>query len=217
MGMVVRRLLDFISVRPCVSCGKPVPLKRDVNLCEGCADVVKRRGMHLSSPKTAVVSVLPYEKHARMAMFKFKFRNKKYYGYTFGRILSERLKTFDWWSDIDCIVCIPMKGRNRAYNQSAVIAEQVCEETNKPFNEKALIKVKKNPPFYTLKYEQRMRYIKDAFKIVDYDFIKGKNVLVIDDIYTSGTTLRECRRLLLVNGAQSVYCATVCYRTGIKK
>ncbi len=217
MSRVLRKILDFVSVRPCVVCGRAVPLKRDINLCLGCEDEVKRSGMYMSTSGAEVVSVLPYEKHARKAMFKFKFRDKEYYGYTFGMILAERLKIFDWWREVDCIVCIPMKGRDRDYNQSAVIAKWVSERTNKPFDENVLIKVKNNPPFYTLKYEQRMKFIKDAFKIVDYDFIKDKNVVVIDDIYTSGTTLKECRRLIMKNGAKSVRCATVCYRTGIKK
>ena len=211
MNRFVRRLLDILFVRPCVICGKPVKTSDEINLCKCCGDAFQRYGQTITTPGGIAVSVLPYEKYIRRAMFRFKFGNKKYYGYTFGELIYKRIKQFDWCRDIDCVVCVPMKGRNRMYNQAAVIAEQVAGRMNIPFEENVLVKIKDNPPFYKLGKAQRLKLVKGAFDIGDENCIEGKRILLIDDIYTTGATTGECRRVLMMNGAAEVFCATVCY------
>lgn len=211
MSDFTRRLLDIFYVRPCVICGRPVKVSDKINLCHGCISVAERYGQTNKTGDRISVSVLPYEKHIRRAMGRFKFRNKKYYGYTFAKLIHQRLRKAVWYGNINCVTCVPMKGRKRLYNQSAVIARQVAERIGVPFAEDALIKVKDNPPFYKLSRSERLRLIKGAFDIGDDLSFVGKRVLLVDDIYTTGVTIGECRRVLMMNGAAEVYCATVCY------
>ncbi len=217
MKSLVRRLLDVLYVRPCVVCGRPVRISDEINLCARCADAVPRLGQTNKTADRIIVSALPYENNIRRAMSKFKFRNKKYYGHTFARLLHERLRIEEWYGDIDCVTCVPMKGRIRLYNQSAVVAEQVAELMGVPFAQDALVKVKDNPPFYKLKHSERLRLIKGAFDVGGDTAFVGRSVLLVDDIYTTGVTMSECRRVLLKNGAAAVYCATVCYNRGIRR
>ena len=211
MSEFIRRVLDVLYVRPCVVCAKPVRVKDNINLCSRCSESVKRYGQTINTDGRITVSVLPHHKFIRRAMNRFKFSNKKYYGFTFAKLIHNRLRVCNWYGNIECVVCVPMGRRNRLYNQSAVIARQVAERIGVPFFEDAMVKVKDNPPFYKLSYLERRRAVKGAFDIGnDLSFV-GKRVLLIDDIYTTGATSSECRRVLLLNGAAEVYCATVCY------
>lgn len=211
MSRFIRRLLDFISVRRCVLCGRGVGVGRDMSVCAECGEKIRFLGKTSFASGGTTVSVLPYDGFVRKAMFKFKFRNKKYYGYTFGRLVGERVGEFDWCGELDCAVCVAMKGRKRLYNQAAVIAERAAEVLGIPFCENALVKVKNVPPFYRLDAKERAKAASGAFKVGDTDAVKGKCVLLIDDISTTGTTLNECRNVLLSGGAAKVYCATLCY------
>lgn len=211
MKKLIRQVLDGLSVRFCIVCGKPVKIRDDINLCEKCADKISNYGQTIHTADRIVASRLPYEKHIRRHIIKFKFRNKKYLGYTFAKLLYERLIQYPWISEIQSVTCVPMKGRNRAYNQSAVVAEHVAELMNVPFKENALIKIKNNPPFYTLTLKQRLKAVKGAYSIGDDKSFVGERILLIDDIYTTGATIGECRHVLLKGGADCIYCATVCY------
>ena len=211
MKKFMRRTLDVLFVRFCIICGNSVKAHDKINVCENCMNRISNYGQTIQIADRIVVSRLPYEKHIRKHMFKFKFRNKKYLGYTFAKLLYERLIEYPWISEIQSVTCVPMKGRKRNYNQSAVVAEQVAEMMNVPFKENALIKVKNNPPFYMLTLKQRLKAVKGAYSIGDDKSFVGEKMLLIDDIYTTGATIGECRRVLLRNDADSVYCATVCY------
>ncbi len=207
-------MLDILYVRPCVMCGKPVRVSDEMNLCAGCRRRVPRFGMTVNTPGSLTVAVLPYSGYTRRAMFKFKFRGKKYYGFTFGKLIYNRLREMPWNKNIDCVICVPMMKGKRPYNQSAVIAECVANHLGLPFEGDALVKTKDNPPFYKLKYKERLRLVKGAYDIGGSACFAGKNVLLIDDIYTTGSTLNECRRVLLMNGAKEVFCAAACYVAG---
>ena len=207
----VRKLLDLFFVRRCIVCGKGIDVSADICLCHDCEIHIGRYGYNISTPGNETISPLPYMDNIRNAMGRFKFRNKKYLGRTFGELLYRRLSETPWVDDVDCIVCVPMSGRDRLYNQSAVIACEVSERLDIPFCENALIKVRNNKPFYRLKYKERLKLIKGAFDVGEDLSFKGKNVLLIDDIRTTGITLGECKRVLLKNGAVKVYSATVCF------
>ncbi len=217
MSNFTRRFLNVLYVRPCVICGKPVKIIDNINLCRKCKAVATRSGQTVEANGRITVSVLPYTKFTRRAMNRFKFSNKKYYGFTFADIICNHIRNFKWSTNIECVVCVPMGNRNRLYNQSEVIAEQVAERLGVPFLKDAMIKVKDNPPFYKLKYDERRRIIKGTFDIGSDISFAYKNVLLIDDIYTTGTTSSECSRVLLLNGAKKVYCATACYRPNENK
>ena len=211
MKKFFKRFLDYTSVRHCVICAKAVTVKSDVSICKKCIDKKHAHGVTFEDSGNTVVSALPYIKNIRKAMTKFKFRSMKYYGYTFASIVYERIKDYCWCDDIDCIVCIPMKNRDRLYNQAEVIAKCVSEMSKIPFAQAALIKVKDNPPFYKLDKKQRLKLIDGAFKVSDVSAVSGKTVLLIDDIYTTGVTINEGAKMLLLSGARKVYCATACY------
>ena len=208
---IIRRVLDLITFRPCIVCGKGVPFEERLNLCSNCAARMHRFGASGTLGGYKFISVLPYKGNVRYAMQRFKFENKKYLGYTFAKLSLNRLREFDWFADIDCIACVPMGKRPRLYNQCAVISSHISDDTGLPFDESAIVKVKDSPPFYTLSKAHRKAAAKDAFSVVKPEFFQGKKVLLIDDIFTTGATIVECAVTIHKAGASDVYCMTACY------
>ena len=185
MEQNLKKLLDNLFVRRCINCGKAIKTQCDINLCEECTVAVSKYGQTIHIEDRIVVSSLPYENHIRKHMHKFKFREKKYLGYTFAKLLYKKVKSYNWCDDIQCVTSVPMLGRKRSYNQSAVIAQQVASLLDVPFVENALVKIKNNPPLYTLTHKQRAKAVKGAYDLGNDLSLKGKNVLLIDDIYTT--------------------------------
>ena len=208
----LKKLWDNLFVRKCINCGTAIKTTCDINVCDACNRKVSVYGQTINIPDRVVVSALPYDKHIRKHMHKFKFQEKKYLGYTFAKLLYKKIASNSWSSEIQCVTCVPMLGRRRSYNQSAVIAEQIASLLDVPFAENALVKIKNNPPLYTLTYKQKSKVVKGAYDLGEDLSFKGKTVLLVDDIYTTGSTINECRRVLNKNGAGKVYSATACYK-----
>ena len=107
----------------------------------------------------------------------------------------------------DIITPVPisnLRRRERGYNQSDLIAIKVAEFANITYYPKILIKIKNNKPQSTLNKEHRLENVKNVYKIQNLEKIKEKNILLFDDIYTTGATANECARLLKQAGAQEL-------------
>lgn len=211
MKKFIKRIVDMFSVRYCIMCNRAVNVGDDISICHKCIGKCGKFGSEFVNSGNTVVSVFPYIKNVRKAMMRFKFRNKKYYGHTFGTVVYNRVRESGWYKEIECITCVPMRNRDRLYNQAAVISGVVAEKSGIPFVEDALVKVKDNPPFYKLNRQRRLELIKGSFKAENVTSFKDKTVLLIDDIYTTGVTMNEAAITLLHAGAKKIYCATACY------
>lgn len=109
---------------------------------------------------------------------------------------------------IDLIIPMPLhRKRNnwRGYNQSQIIAKAISQYINKPTSE-ALIKIKNTTPQKDLTREGRIKNIAGAFEVEDRHAIKDKYILLIDDVATTGSSLKEASKTLLKAGAHEVWC-----------
>ena len=97
----------------------------------------------------------------------------------------------------------------RKYNQSAILSSELSKLTNIPADYKSLVKSKITQPQAECSGKMRIKNIKNAFTVKYPENIKGKRVLLIDDVYTTGSTLRECAKILSKAGAKSVDSLTV--------
>ena len=108
-----------------------------------------------------------------------------------------------------------VKKWERGFNQSELIAKRLSATLNKPYlsilKEKSSYKTQK-----TLGYRERFLNIMDRYKIQNIKKIKGKNILIIDDVFTTGATINECARIIKSFGAENVYSLTIA-RADIKR
>ena len=109
------------------------------------------------------------------------------------------------------IVPVPMhpkKKRRRGFNQSEEIAKIISQSTNIPLST-TLIKIKETKPQMELNRIERMENIKNCFAITNKKEIENKTILLLDDVYTTGTTIEECAKVLKENGAKEVWGLTI--------
>ena len=201
---VCLKTLPFINGNKCIRCSMP--------LSEGYDKVCFNCKAHNYS-FTEVKSVFAYEGNIRNVIYKYKYEKAKYLGKYLSKFLVPVYAQTDW--QIDFVIAVPLhknREKNRGYNQSKIMAETFCEITKLP--ELNIIKRIVDTPSQTLlSHEERTKNLKDAFEI-DKDkknLIKDKNVLVIDDVYTTGATMQEITKLLQKNGAKNIYGLTLAH------
>ena len=116
------------------------------------------------------------------------------------------------FSEIDVVVPVPLhpiRLHERGYNQSALLAQALAKRLNRRFDNTSFLRIRNTEHQARLSEEERRKNLKGAFSVADTRLIRGRTVLLIDDVMTSGTTLNECARVLLDAGAARVWCATV--------
>ncbi len=116
------------------------------------------------------------------------------------------------FKNIDYISYVPMhksKPKLRGFNQNFLLAKGLSKKLNIPLGKNILLKIKDTKSQSSLNKRDRLLNLKDAFEVSNKAEIKSKNILLIDDIFTTGSTVSECARCLKTAGANKVYVLTV--------
>ena len=213
----------------CMHCGRPLgdrnakKQKLYESTQEYCFDCERRRktfqqNEELSpergrfSPITQGKSLYLYKGAIKKSMYRFKYSNKREYATYFAQ---QAVKKYGNWmqkNGIEVIVPVPMypqKQRRRGYNQAENFAKELGRITGVPVDTKCVRRVEDTKPLKTLDAIQRKNNLKNAFQM-------GKNVvqyncaMVVDDIYTTGSTAEAVAQELIKQGTRKVYLLTVC-------
>ena len=121
----------------------------------------------------------------------------------------------NWKIDLICVVPLDRRRvRERGYNQSVFIGRPLAERTGVRFSNKAIKKVRFTEPQVGLDYQQRVQNVKGAY-LADHRIVTGKNILIVDDVVTTGTTLNSCAGALKSAYAQRTYGLTVARTTRV--
>lgn len=113
---------------------------------------------------------------------------------------------------MDTIIPVPLHRRRenkRGYNQAALLARRLAGLKGIPWADNRLVKVRNNPAQTSLDAEEREANVKGAYEVKRPEGLKGKTVLLIDDVFTTGATIRECSRVLKRAGVREVRAITV--------
>ena len=195
--------LNFISKNSCCKhCGSPV--YGDAEVCLNCKD--NKREFDQGR------SVFVYDGEIEKLIAGLKFNNKPYLSRTLGRYLASLYQTLDW--HIDMVIPVPMteaRKKWRGYNQAELLATEFCEAVHLPLNTQALQKVRETDEQKELSMQERQKNILDAFKVQDKYYIKGKSILIIDDVMTTGATANACATALKKAHASKVYVLTIAH------
>lgn len=148
-----------------------------------------------------------YDSVMRESIGRFKYKNRREYGdFYVQELLHSCGEAVRSW-DVDLIVPIPLhksRKRKRGFNQAELIAKKLGLELGIPISSDTLLRTKNTSPQKELNDQDRKSNLKNAFQVVKND-IKSKKILLIDDIYTTGSTLDAAASALLHHGAEKVY------------
>lgn len=187
----------------CPVCGLVTPLGSSV--CWNCAS----KTIYFKSHKSPYF----YEDDVRRAVIRFKFYGKTHYADAMGTVMAAYIP---FGVNIDYITWVPMTKtaiKARGYNQAELLAKTVSEYSNAQCIE-LLYKKRTVKRQSSLKASERIKNVKGIFGCT-HD-LHGKNILLVDDIYTTGATMNECSKILKKHGANEVYCITFA-STKVKK
>lgn len=138
-----------------------------------------------------------YEEKLRAGMHAFKFDGRKDVGRHLVNLLKQRIIAFA--DTFDCIVPMPVteqRLKSRGFNQSFIIAEEISKMANKAVYHSVLRKIRETLDQYSLSRNERKKNVKGAFAVTDGRTIRGKRVLLVDDLFTTGYTAKEACRAL---------------------
>jgi len=146
-----------------------------------------------------------FEDRLREALHAFKFNGRKDVGRYLVFLLRKKILSFS--DTFDCIIPIPVSNRRlkeRGFNQSFIIGEEISRMTNKPIYTTVLYKIKETKDQYSLSREERKKNIRDAFAVCNKVSIEGKRILLVDDLFTTGATVHHASRILMDVNTQEV-------------
>lgn len=209
MHTFITRFLDFLFPLSCAGCGAAGML-----VCRACAE-------KLSPAHTAPDGVLSFfdyrDEIIRRGIWELKYRGKHAWAEVFGRLLNERLleeiadrALLEGFRD-PLVMPVPLAKKRlseREYNQAALIAEHLSSGEMAAFG---LARIRETPRQMEIKNRaKRLENVKDAF-LADPRIVRGRNIIVLDDVATTGATLRACRDALVAAGAQQVLLVSVAH------
>lgn len=202
-----RRKVPYLKEPRCMCCGKPVINAEQ----EYCFDCSKRKHAFEEGR-----SLWIHKEPAEQAIYAFKYHNRRIYGKAFGAELADQYGDYLKKKGITMIVPIPLhrkRKKRRGYNQAEILAKVLGESTGIMVDAGVLERVKATKPQKQLDNKGRRRNIKGAFRVTKS--VKGEKIMLIDDIYTTGSTLDEAAGVLKRSGAEKVYFLTLSIGQGI--
>ena len=146
-----------------------------------------------------------FEGPLREAVLAFKFKGRKDVGRLLIRLLEKEIKAM--CEEFDVIVPLPVTERRlkeRGFNQSYVMAEEIGVITGKPLGLSSIHKQKETKDQYTLSREERRKNVRGAFAIRETEAVRSKRILLVDDLMTTGNTVGEASRVILSAKAKAV-------------
>lgn len=194
--------IEYIEGPICERCGKPIAYGKE-KLCFDCS----KRPMFYEQGR----SLWLHKGKVKRGIYQFKYHNRRsnglYYANELYRRYGEQIRR---WS-IDVIIPVPLhpkRRRKRGYNQAEIVAKHLGKQMSIPVDSKCVIRTKQTAAQKDLTNSERESNIKGAFEVVQ---IKEnvKNILIIDDIYTTGSTINEISKILRKKGDFKVFFLTI--------
>jgi ComF family protein len=195
--------LNFISKPYCRKCGKPLEVRIFQDLtCGSC--VSKPPSYHISR------SLLKFDEHSKNIIHGFKYFDKTAAASIFARLAADRYD--NEFRLVDLIVPVPMnrfKRLFRMYNPTQIFAKEISKIMTKPMIADLLIKTKWTRSQTALSKKEREKNIFSSLRFNKKYSIKGKNLLLVDDVKTTGATIKKCSEILKSAGARKIYVITI--------
>ena len=209
----IQSLLEFLYPEVCFWCEK---INKD-GFCKKCQIELKKEvKFHLEKNiqnEFKHAYLCSYSGKMRSKLLEYKFKEKAYLKKGFAKLLLNSEKMCCFLKSYDIIIPVPIhrkKKGKRGYNQTELIAREISKKIeNLDFQNHILEKIKENKPQSTLSRKERQENVKDVYFVKKPQKIIGKKLVLFDDIYTTGNTAAECRKMLIIAGAKQVDIVTI--------
>ena len=203
--------IRLVSHPLCKTCGRPfLDIGGEDHECSTC---IARAPYFLQARAWACYPREDPEGHPLLEVLQqFKYGRKVALGKPLGRLMAKSGYAHFHNLDLDSIIPVPLHPRRlrwRGFNQSVILAREVGRMWGVPIDPFVLLRTKETLPQTQLPEEERRRNVRQAFTVDPTKSLKGKSLLVLDDVYTSGATVNECSRTLVRAGAKKVYVFTL--------
>ena len=196
----------------CVLCKTPLA-KEETDLCRHCRETVpeySERKIKLSF-LAQWTGLWYYKDTVRESILRYKFGGRRSYGEIYGRLLAMKLQK-EGWDDGSVLTWVPISRQRkfrRGYDQVELFARVLARELDLALIP-TLRKIRNNKPQSIMgDAAHRRANVLGAYVVTNPDAVRGKRVLLLDDIITTGATASECARMLLTAGAKEVKLATL--------
>jgi len=237
MHSVIRRILDFILPTSCSYCNSSIAGSGIPYFCSSCwsdftpirGPVCPRCGRPFESPEALshspehacsacrlnpplfdqALSIGYFEGSLREAIHQFKYRPCRSLGRPLGHWMVENIRVV---SGIDIVMPVPLHVRRlkqRGFNQALLLAHRTSEALSIPLSCDNLFRVRPTRPQVELTGEERIKNVSGAFALRQPGALADKNVVLIDDVFTTGATMNECALVLKRAGAARVTALTL--------
>lgn len=214
---ILKAILNIIYPKYCINCNIA-----NIDICDSCLSLAK---LNQKETESYIYTIYDYKDPiVKKIIHSFKYKNRKDLKKTIGEILYAKiieelydLKTFKNFNNI-ILIPIPLskkRQRERTYNQSMLIVKEIIKlDKNKNFilGKNILIKNKNTKHQANIKNrKERLKNVIGTFSVINKEKIKNKNIILIDDVITTGATLKEARKELKKSGAKRVIAFTLAH------
>ena len=189
----------------CLCCGRFFEALEEPHLCQDCLQKRPPFSHHRSCGK--------YKGKLKDIILLYKYRHFQVLGKDLAHLVYRALCGEEeiWWK-VDLVLPVPLhpkRKKERGFNQAQIIAKELARITRIEVGDQLLLKIKNVPPQTSRTVEEREENVSGAFAVAEKDKIKGKVVLLVDDVYTTGSTIRGCSSVLRNAGVKEVKALTV--------
>ena len=220
-----RHMLDLVYPPLCASCGIQRPLDNHI-FCLDCLNELPETGYHHHAHNPFVghfrgridlkagAAFLFFSRGGgtQRLLHQIKYNNQPDLITTIGRWYGKQLLQSELWKDVDVIIPVPLhwkKQRKRGYNQSAVFGEGIAEAMGINCPKNVLRRVTHDKSLTGMKRLQRVETIGSSFVLSNSRPVQNKNVLLVDDVLTTGATLESCANALMAAPVASMRMVTI--------
>ncbi|MFI3230180.1 MAG: ComF family protein [bacterium] len=202
----INNLLLFLYPKKCMFCDEVINVYEEDFTCKYCKQTIELN----QENRPSNISVFDYNEHIRLVILKMKYLNKKQYAKGFAYFMAN---TFEIENDLDydIVINVPMyykKKKKRGYDQAEELAREFSNIVGIKFEPDNLIRNKNTVAQSKVAYGDRKKNVRGIFEIKNIENIKDKNIILVDDVYTSGNTMKQCAITLQKAGANRI-----CYLT----